>query len=113
MFSLNFILIRLKTILPGTSQLEIRVWDHDFLVKDDLIGQTTIDLENRFFSKKWRKLEYPPIETRNLKSPLSSVNRGRIKLWVEIFSVRDLESLKNIWEIAPKPPSVNRIIIYF
>jgi len=36
-----------KTVLPGASQLNIQVWDKDFLVKDDLIGETFIDLENR------------------------------------------------------------------
>lgn len=86
--------------------MEIKVWDYDFLVKDDLIGQTTIDLENRFFSKKWRKLDYIPIETRELFNPLSSINRGRLRLWVEMIPVHEVALLKQIWNIKPKPSSV-------
>jgi hypothetical protein len=52
------------------------LWDKDNFVKDDLIGETIIDLENRFFSKKWRNLPYAPIETREIFSPFSSLTRG-------------------------------------
>jgi hypothetical protein len=52
--------------LPGVSQLHVQVWDKDLLIQDDLIGETIIDLENRFFSKRWRNLPHKPIETREL-----------------------------------------------
>lgn len=99
-----------KSVLPGSSQLQIQVWDRDFLVKDDLIGETVIDLENRFFSRRWRKLNYIPIETRDLKHPESTVNRGRITLWVEIIPVTYMEEIKQIWDIRPKPPVVNNYL---
>lgn len=101
-----FKMFEFKSVLPGSSQLQVQVWDRDFLVKDDLIGETIIDLENRFFSRRWRKLNYVPIEIRDLKHPESTVNRGRIKLWVEIIPVTCMEEIKQIWDIRPKPPAV-------
>lgn len=42
--------------IPGASTLKIEVWDDDGIVGDDLIGETRIDLEERWFSKEWRDL---------------------------------------------------------
>ena len=42
--------------LPGASKLKIEVWDWDG-IGDDLVGSTTIDIEDRWFSKEWRKLK--------------------------------------------------------
>jgi len=94
-----------KTTLPGASLLRIQVWDYDFLVPDDLIGETTIDLENRFFSKKWQKLRNNvPIETRELIHPLHRYERnGRISLWLEIHPLP--LKFDRIWDITPKPPT--------
>ena len=108
-----FKMFEFKSVLPGSSQLQIQVWDRDFLVKDDLIGETVVDLENRFFSRRWRKLNYVPIETRDLRHPESTVNRGRIKLWVEIIPVTHNEEIKQIWDIRPKPPSVFILLLRF
>ncbi len=36
---------------PMDSFLKIQVMDYDTLSADDLIGETIIDLENRFFTK--------------------------------------------------------------
>ncbi len=42
-----------QTELPGVSILRINVMDADTLTKDDLIGSTIIDLEERIMSKQW------------------------------------------------------------
>ena len=99
-----FKMFEFKTVLPGASHLQIQVWDKDLLVKDDLIGETYIDLENRYFSKRFRKLSNIPIETRPLYHPLSKTEKGRIKLWVEIIPVKNSEEVKMIWDLTPRPP---------
>lgn len=35
---------------PMDTWLDVEVWDYDSLSADDIIGATSIDLENRFFS---------------------------------------------------------------
>ncbi len=44
-------MFEIKTIIPTAKDLTIRVKDWDLLTSDDVIGQTTIDLENRLLSK--------------------------------------------------------------
>ncbi|KAG6968497.1 hypothetical protein JG687_00003720 [Phytophthora cactorum] len=51
-----FRMFELETTLPGASQLDINVWDRG-LVTDQLIGSTTIDLEERWFHREWQEIE--------------------------------------------------------
>ena len=44
------------TKVPGPGRLHLECWDWDRVGKDDFIGQTSIDLEDRFFSNTWRGL---------------------------------------------------------
>ena len=85
---------------PGTSSLNVEVYDYDVIGSDDLIGSTVIDLEDRWFSDTWNELgsdykeaykEYKevvsrkPLETRTLESPASLIGRGYLSLWVDIL----------------------------
>ena len=44
-------MFEMKTIIPLAKDLIIRIKDWDLISSDDIIGQTTIDLENRLLSK--------------------------------------------------------------
>lgn len=50
--------------LPGTSPLEISVWDYDAIFGDELIGKSEIDVEDRYFCIEWNALVDKPIEYR-------------------------------------------------
>lgn len=41
----------IEATFPMESLLTIGVYDFDMIGKDDMIGETKIDLENRFYSK--------------------------------------------------------------
>lgn len=101
----------LNTTLPGESILKIQVWDRDNLFTDDKIGTTSIDLEDRFFSIKWNKLPYKPIETRRLMHKSYKHPRGYIRLWLDIH--KEGEKIIPI-DISPKPPMEfeARLIVY-
>merc|ERR1719319_2033089 len=87
--------------LPGPSRLEIAVWDWDG-IGDDLIGETVIDIEDRWYSEAWRALEKKPVETRSLWSPQSTVSQGKLRLWMELISPTDAKKYP-IVDISPPP----------
>ncbi len=98
---------------PGDSTLKIEVWDYDSIFKDELIGYTTIDLEDRFFNSNWRDLKYKPIETRNLRHPDLQNYQGSISMWIEIFEKKDKFNMEP-WQISNEEISQieMRLIIY-
>ena len=108
-------LFELNAELPGASQLELEVWDHDDFTPDEMIGKTVIDLEDRLFHKGWGKLgkdhekagkEGPlkPLETRALWSNGSSNPQGRLQLWVELLSPEEAKSIPPLTGFAPPTP---------
>ena len=65
-------LITFKSEFPGSSLLHIQLMDSDLIFGDDLIGETKIDLEDRFYSQEWKSLNPKPIETRALSHQASN-----------------------------------------
>ena len=59
---------------PGAPPLIIEAYDYDLLFGDDLIGKTSVDLDDRFFNPKWQAIEEKPIETRELYHMSSKLN---------------------------------------
>lgn len=104
----------LTTIMPGASQLKLQAWDHDIIGYDDLIGQTIIDLEDRWFSKQWsqlglgyqseklERLALKPLERRSLWTPLSSSSQGTLGLWLDIVDSTDAKRFPPC-NITPPP----------
>ncbi|KAE8903430.1 hypothetical protein PF005_g14426 [Phytophthora fragariae] len=103
----------INTMLPGASMLTIEAMDHDLIGGDDLIGKTTIDLEDRLFDKRWQamgkmyetssRLRLKPLETRTLNIPTSRAPMGTIKLWIDILSPAQAHDYPPI-DISLPPP---------
>ena len=64
--------------LPGSSKLRIQVMDYDSLFSDDLIGETSIDIEDRYFDNRWQALQNKPIEVRQLYHPDYESSQGEV-----------------------------------
>lgn len=88
-----------ETTIPGPSLLKLQVWDYDTLFSDDFIGETEIDIEDRFFSPKWNSLTHKPIELRSLFAPTSSVQQGQLRLWLDILPVNQSAEKRKAWNI--------------
>lgn len=94
-----------ESVFPGCPMLKIDAMDHDMLFGDDLIGTTTVDLEDRYFLPEWRAIKEKPVEFRELKYPSSAVAQGTLKMWVEINNVNVAPEQKaRVYDITPKPP---------
>jgi Ca2+-dependent lipid-binding protein len=57
---------------PGCPMLFIDAMDYDDLFGDDLIGTTTVDLEDRYFLPEWRHIKNKPVEYRQIYHPSCS-----------------------------------------
>lgn len=93
--------------LPGSAFLTISVMsDEGMLGSDEIVGQTQVDLEDRFFNIKWQKLnkdpkKFVPIEQRSLAKPGSGAV-GRLELWIELIPKNQVKNRAPI-QIAPEP----------
>ncbi|ETO84330.1 hypothetical protein F444_01744 [Phytophthora nicotianae P1976] len=109
--------------LPGASILTIEAMDHDLIGGDDLIGKTTIDLEDRLFDRRWQamgkmyetssRLRLKPLETRTLNIPTSRAPMGTVKLWVDILSPAQAHDYPAIDISLPPPVDMEmRVVVW-
>lgn len=49
------------------------MWDYDPFKSNELIGETVIDIEDRYYNEKYRRLTNIPVETHALLAPGSSI----------------------------------------
>lgn len=69
-----------------------------------MIGETVVDLDDRFFSPEWQSIKEKPIEYRQLKHASSTVSQGVIKMWVEIMpTAKSTAGEDKVWNITPRP----------
>eukprot|EP00475_Leptophrys_vorax_P037443 TRINITY_DN645_c0_g2_i2.p1 TRINITY_DN645_c0_g2~~TRINITY_DN645_c0_g2_i2.p1 ORF type:complete len:555 (+),score=161.30 TRINITY_DN645_c0_g2_i2:318-1982(+) len=98
--------------IPGPSELKLEVWDYDG-IGDDLIGATTIDVEDRYFSKDWKALPLKPVEWRNLMNPTSKNPQGKLQLWMDILDPLDAKKFPLINLKPPAPLEYElRVIVW-
>lgn len=64
--------------------MKIQFMDYDLLFGDDLIGETIIDLEDRYFSSDFKAIQNKPIEHRKLSHYSTEMNQGTVVMWAEI-----------------------------
>mmetsp|Transcript_30125 Transcript_30125/g.35520 ORF Transcript_30125/g.35520 Transcript_30125/m.35520 type:complete len:1909 (+) Transcript_30125:29-5755(+) len=114
--------------IPGESQLKISVYDWDRFhlpgSSDTLIGETIVDVEDRYFHKNWKSLgelsdQKPltgapkPIEARDLFIPESSNSQGKVYLWLEVMPAGEARALKPVNFNRPPPMEIEvRVILW-
>ena len=99
--------------VPCDGFLHISVYDWDFGKNDDLIGETFIDIPNRWFHDEWNNMQNKPLELRTLYHNHASGPQGMIELWVDIFTKHQAKIFKPIdISLPPLKPFVVRLIIW-
>lgn len=92
-----------EAVFPGCAPIVIKAYDYDLIFGDDLIGETSIDLEDRFFMPEWQSIKHKPIEYRQLYHESSACSQGQLKLWVEIIPTTIPLQEQKIFDITKKP----------
>ena len=88
---------------PGAPCINISAFDYDDLFGDDLIGETTIDLDDRFFNGDWQAIEEKPIEYRQIYHESTSLSQGVVTCWLEIEPSNKANKEQKVWDITPEP----------
>jgi len=103
---------RLRCVTP-TASASHSAHPRAVITRDDFIGSTSIDLEDRIFEPAWvalgqneqtpTRLAPKPIEWRDLWAPSSKTSQGALRLWVDILTPDQAVKYPPI-DIKPPPP---------
>ena len=100
-----------KPTFPGASLLKLKVMSvSESLLDtdgDEFIGETSIDLEDRWYSDLWQKryLEFPAVEKRSLRTYPEGGSQGQLEVMVEIMLQMDA-ARRQALDITPPPPEL-------
>eukprot|EP01084_Bolivina_argentea_P256794 432502_1 len=84
--------------MPGPPSLTIECWDNLINSADNLIGSTTINIENRWYDQYWRNLQLKPIETRTIE--LYNMPCGKLKLWIDLLTIKQKQQYPDMIDIS-------------
>ena len=87
--------------IPGDSTLTVDLTDWNPLGINELLGSTSIDVEERWFSEDWQRMTTKPIEHRDLF--LRSKKVGKLACWVDIEPMINNEQKAPFYDITPPP----------
>eukprot|EP01084_Bolivina_argentea_P209778 357250_1 len=90
-------------VIPGTETVDIEVWNWNG-IGDNLIGRTTINIEDRWYCEDWRELECKPIETRTLWNDKCHAPQGQLLMWMEMITPSIAKKYPLI-DISPPTPN--------
>ncbi|GAB0494220.1 hypothetical protein MMPV_005511 [Pyropia vietnamensis] len=75
------------------------------------IGETTIDLDSRWYNSWWRALDKSPVESRSLHKEGSLNARGSVELWVDIFDAKEVDKRPRMYRPVPVAPPPTRAYV--
>lgn len=83
----------------------------------ELIGETVIDLDSRWYNSAWRSLRKTPVETRALLAEDSSNMKGQLELFIDVLDAKEVDKHPKLYRPLPikRPPQetyVMRVVIY-
>lgn len=96
-------MFQFQAVFPGCPLLKVQFWDADLLFGDDFIGETLVDLEDRYFSSDFKSFQHKPIEHRKLKHPSTDMSQGTVVMWAEMNELSMGTESCPTWDIAKKP----------
>ena len=95
---------------PGSKPILIEAYDYDDLFGDDLIGKTSIDIDDRYFTPAWQALEEKPIEARQIYHPRTALSQGVIRMWLDIEEAsKGSEATGKVWKIESEPKNTYQV----